>query len=451
MKTFLLQGRHDTLVHLMSILIVLLSCTVSAWSGPLGTQSTNQPPEQEAVINCEEVEGWFPTIIEPDISEGITVSEAYNFNPPHILYFNNLTGECAINGSIPPDYISHDWDPCTGGTISVTYAEYLEWLHDVYFTTIHFQVIPDGGCNGEYCTLTQGAYGNPGGMFCDGRSQRHVMDILLHHHGGMVLGMPGQNRSFIIGPNDGQCIENILPGGGPSVALSGNYSCGNFGQLLKNGRLNNSLLAQTITAHLNWYLSPGLSSLVLESPDFFTVSSTGCGHGSPLHDTAYFTIPSSVYNYLSNKTVTEILALANEALGVSPWPSSYPSLSDITKALSIINEAFDGCRFIYFNDGLKTLPFAILPESTLINLTVAPNPFIESTVITFTVNEDTRAVAEIYDLQGRLITRLFEGNMASGEKQTITINGSHLNSQAPQVVVVRTPAGVKEKIIMMVL
>lgn len=389
-----------------------------------------------------------PVVTEPDFPESITVAEAMHYIPPKITYTNGLSGDCEISGSFGPDDFNNYWDVCNGGYILLTYAKYLDWLNDVYFTAKRITVTPDGTClSNEYCTLTQDSYGSPGGDYCNGQSERELMDQLLLVHGGMVLGVPANNRTFTIPPDGGQCLEDILPGSGSPKVLPGELGCGNFGDLLDHGSLHNSLLAQTITTWLNFWLTPSLSDLVLESSKFFTVSSSGCGGGTntPLEDTIYYSIPADVYDYIANKTVQDILDLANEALGTSNWSSSKPSLSDITTALTVINEAFKGCRFIYFDEYVTSIP-VIDPEKD-ITLTVAPNPFRNSTEISFSVKTSSVVSAEIYDMEGRLVKKLYEGNMLPGEVKTLYYSSGDIESQSPRICVVKTSKGIKHQLI----
>lgn len=399
------------------------------------------------------IESAEPIITMPFFPDTLTVTEAASYIPPAIVFSNGLLGDCGIYLSIPYADFHNIWDVNSGGYISLTYNEYLYWLDEVYFIVVRIEVVPDElSLLDEFCTMGQGAYGNSEGMYCNGQSQREVMDELLYINGGMVLGLPDNNRSFTIPANGGQCIEDILPGGGPSAVLTGNYGCGNFGPLLKNGRLKNQLLAQTIAMQLNLWLSPGLDNVILESHDFITVGSSGCGEGSsngstPLQDTLNYSIPLQVYNHLTNLTIQEIFTLANEALGTSPWPSGNPSLSSIADAVATINEAFDGCRFIYFPGNLRSQPVNATIDAG-IELTIAPNPFLHTTEITFSINNDSKVYAEIYDMQARLITRLFEGYMKQGTTKTLHYTGNGTESQSPRLCVIRTQEKVKHQVLL---
>jgi hypothetical protein len=85
-----------------------------------------------------------------------------------------------------------------------------------------------------------------------------------------------------------------------------------------------------------------------------------------------------------------------------------------------------------------------------IDLSIAPNPFVDVTEITFKVTKDTRVTAEIYDLQGRLVTTLFEGDMLSGESRSVTFKVADAQSQAMLICVIRTSTAARfQKILRM--
>ncbi|MBK6347370.1 MAG: hypothetical protein IPF68_15850 [Bacteroidales bacterium] len=212
--------------------------------------------------------------------------------------------------------------------------------------------VPD--CQEEYCTVTQYTLGSSAGSFCDGQSSLELMESLLNENGPMVLGIPANNRSFTVPVVGGaQCVMDILPAASNANALTGNYGCGNFGNLLRpDGTLYNSLLAEAITFQFNLWLTPALADLLLESPEFYVRSSSGCGgQGNyPLSDSTHYMIDPTVYNYLGNDpTVQDLMDLANLALGraVLPGPDA-PTRANIKYALIYINEAFENCGFIYF-------------------------------------------------------------------------------------------------------
>ncbi len=49
-----------------------------------------------------------------------------------------------------------------------------------------------------------------------------------------------------------------------------------------------------------------------------------------------------------------------------------------------------------------------------ISISVFPNPFVETSTIYYTLNSDSKVKAEVYDITGKLVTGLFEGNQKQG-------------------------------------
>ncbi|MPL89567.1 hypothetical protein SDC9_35603 [bioreactor metagenome] len=306
----------------------------------------------------------------------------------------------------------------------------------------------------EVCTLTEEAYSDQYGDFCNGQTIYDLIESLMYPDDPLLLGLPANNRTFSV-PVDGgaQCIIDILPGEGFANKLTGNWSCGNFGYLLNNdGKLYNTLLSQMIALELNMRLSPGLADVVLTSPEFYTRASSACGGGTsngsyPLDDSLHFVIPYSVYLYLGiNPTIQDVYDLANSALGgVAPPPNLGPTLSDIRDAVQVINQAFEDCRFIFFIPKPKSslvLPLGKeLPVG--IELKVAPNPFRSFTEVSFSVDKATRVQAQLYDMQGNLVKNLFEGNMEAGQERTEVYNVSRNESFAVLICVIRTPTAIR--------
>ncbi len=216
------------------------------------------------------------------------------------------------------------------------------------------QTIEVPKCEQEYCTVTQFTLGSAYASFCDGTSSYDLMESLLQENGPLVVGLPANNRSFTVPVVGGaQCIIDRFPSWNNAFVLTGNYSCGNFGDLLQpDGRFNNTLLVEAITMQFNLWMTPALGELLLENSAFYIRSASGCGSEDdyPLDDSTYYEIPPSVYSYLgSDPTVQDLLDLANLALGspVIPGPNA-PTRAQIKYALKYINEAFENCGFIYF-------------------------------------------------------------------------------------------------------
>ena len=125
-----------------------------------------------------------------------------------------------------------------------------------------------------FCSLTQGAYGNANGRFCDGpRRLELITNLLKLPFGNLVIGKVSATHSITYDSTDAQCIINRMPAGGPAAILpNANYtyngSCievpSSPSLPLKNGRYRNILLGQTLTLGLNLRLGEAnLGGLVL--------------------------------------------------------------------------------------------------------------------------------------------------------------------------------------------
>jgi hypothetical protein len=275
------------------------------------------------------------------------------------------------------------------------------------------------------CTLTQGFYGNEGGLYCDEITTPDLLDQLLGF-GPLTIGRPDLNRSFTILPDEGHCVIAVLPGGGPSKMLqngiggfNGNCVPDNIQFNSKKGTLKNILAAQTITLTLNLRLDESLGVLALPTQCFSTYESTSCdpdlAEPVPGTEPDTFCLAESVYDLLSlggtvEFNVTDLLQLANNALG--GMEVGIP-LADITESISAINEGFDECRLIgeFFN--LVEEP--IIPQAFVINnpqtenrdeLVVYPNPTNDKVFINHSIRIDEPASLWIVDLNGKTIEHI---------------------------------------------
>jgi len=350
-----------------------------------------------------------------------------------------------LNGSPVSTANTYTYTPNNGDQVYVVMTTSLTCVttYTATSTTITMTVTTPTSDN-QYCTRTQNFYGNPNQMYCNGMSVTQLLNSLLQPNGGMVIGVPANNKTFTIPSSGTTCVESILPGGGQSSVLPGNYGCSNLGPTVKNnGKLNNNLLGNTIALKLNLWLDPDLGGLLFTSRTFFTLSSSTCGApGVPGTDTSYYSINSQVFNYLgTNCTVQNIFNLANNALG---GVSGLPGVNQINDAVSTINEAFSNCRFIYFIPQSKSTGISV-PDKMNIGLNIVPNPFREETEITFNLSMDTKATVEIYNLIGAKIATLFNDEVTAGQDYTVRFTPSNTNGQEVMVCIVRTPAGTAVK------
>jgi len=238
-----------------------------------------------------------------------------------------------------------------------------------------------------FCALTQGAYGNPGGVFTNPASCYNnlgtlaLIKALLGDPTFLACGNPNPNpqyltvgisgiggRSLTIPFGAAACIDTRLAATGNASALPnfGNQTlAANTCQVpgtpnlpLKNDKFNNVLLGQTITLGLNLRLDPTLANLDL----------TTIGTPVVVKGVAYrkfctqsggtiqsWLISQAVINALSNPTyvpdpthrskVSGLLDLANRALAGLPLPTGV-SILDINDAVDSINKGFDECQML---------------------------------------------------------------------------------------------------------
>jgi hypothetical protein len=321
---------------------------------------------------------------------------------------------------------------------------------------------------GEYCTLTQGYWGNSGGNFCNTGTKVNLLNNLLGS-AGLTVGYGSNNLYFA--PGQGQCIIDLLPGGGSPARISGTNTCANHpGIQIKNGRINNILLAQTITLALNMRLSTSLDNLILDSPTLVTAFSDGClGYPqqtpNPYHPVAgtiaSYIFNSSVYTLLKNiygtttPSLANLLDLANKALGnftTSP-PITSSMLSPINTAVTMINEKFDGCKWGTFQgNGSLTSPVIVQDDPIVQNegdvtveMSIIPNPVKTSAEIRFMVTRDTRATIEIYNFMGVKISTLYDYRVNANEVNSFDFTVPGTMASGIYLCTLRTEYGINAK------
>jgi hypothetical protein len=252
----------------------------------------------------------------------------------------------------------------------------------------------------EYCTLSQGFYGNAGGYF-NGYSTYDLLAMLLSEP--LVIGHVSGYRFIASTPG---CIIQRLPGGGPAAMLTGDaLNCeANGFPTLPGGRIKNSLLAQTIALGLNLRLDDNLGDLALAD--------------LPFGDYPYF------MNYLgSDATVGDLYAEANLVLSGS---NQYGlNLSKIADGVSKITEHFVECQPLI---GDKS---AVAPQNQITDgfseISIYPNPVASQATIEFTALNSDYTTIEIYNMLGSKVQTLYQGYTNAGETNSTYLNASVFN------------------------
>ena len=306
-------------------------------------------------------------------------------------------------------------------------------------------------CGGDtYCTYTQGQYGTEGGMACIGDALLSTYDLINHALDNLpgdqlYIGKPG--RSFLISRNADNinAVIGFLPGGGKSVILSGNILATAVpGTMLKNGALNNTLLAQTITLGLNLGVKSNLASFELESGQWLvTQGNADCSEESEVVPCDYDSVKfaANVVTFLQNHvldinnefvpdlsldkeaTVLELFHLASNMLGGRTYAGI--TLDNVAKIADDINNIFDGCRTsLGYTDTPPHCPELIITESGIesaaerittpgnergrldagtLQVTVNPNPIRTSLNIRIKSPVSGNASVEVFNAMGQKI------------------------------------------------
>ena len=338
-------------------------------------------------------------------------------------------------GGTPPYSGDGEFSGLGEGSYTYTVYDANQCSADVQFT------INGEPCD-EFCSYTQGFYGNWGGKTCDGIGKKQLLfDLFLS--GPLVIGYG--SRTLTILPTEISCLISKMPAGGtPNYLPLGNVTCvGAIGTPylnLKNGKFRNVLIGQTIALGLNIRLNPTLGSLPLTDIYFTTSDADACENGSSIPETQEtFNIPQAVLDCLGeNNTVNDLFALANLALGNALPEGCLASLSQITGAADAINRGFDGCRML---GEFSNINASILNEEIKNNtdneigiysakedenrLSIYPNPFECNTTIEVEVPKDSHIILEIYSYNGSKVSTLINEYLKAGNNQKIEFNSSN--------------------------
>ncbi|MDO9037505.1 MAG: hypothetical protein Q7U59_04055, partial [Lutibacter sp.] len=333
-------------------------------------------------------------------------------------------------------------------------------------------------CGGPLCTYTQGYYGNSGGMACtpDGTfgTLALIQRSIINMGGTLYIGR-GSNAgadggSFTIPYAFAQKIIDIMPGGGAAFVLAGDYNASTLPPL-KNGKISNGLLSQTIALALNLYMPPNdlsksVGDFVLEGGKYLvTVKKSKTSMCSdPVAADCYdepdaiksWWIPANVVNALpAPKNVWSLFQLAKDALGGATLPVGV-KLSDINSAVDAINNAFDGCRFfLRYSDVKETCPImeptiaakiTVVQEPVVIDSSVDfkvyPVPFEDVINVSYRFEYGTDVTIQVFNLQGGLMYGVVDNRYNNGE---VAVKQISLPRTFDQALIVRLTTN-KEKL-----
>ena len=323
-------------------------------------------------------------------------------------------------------------------------------------------------CSDALCTYTQGYYGNIGGMSCapDGLggfasyTTKSLIEKALANYGGtMYIGIKDVRHVSVMNTmTDIDAVIAVLPGGGMSKVLptgpnNGLHSISNLPQsLLKDGSINNTLLAQTIVLGLNLGINSNLGNFELQAGTFATADSEGgCGSdtakarscnpdGTANNEYEFYSIPANIVTALGgNATVQGLFALANQALGGGS--TNGVSLNTIADVVDKINNAFDGCR-IPMGYGIEPLDCPVVEpvlslfavQADLAGFVAYPVPVDGQLSVQCTFDYISDAVIEVFDVKNQLLYTKSQAQCTNGTVVTLDYN---FNSEQQQVFYIR--------------
>jgi hypothetical protein len=356
---------------------------------------------------------------------------------PNVAFSDNCDGPVnftsSIDGQPGEEYDTYSF-PVGESTIHFMAIDACQNSTEV---TITVTLLP---CKEEFCTYTQGFFGNQKGKACDLEEMisGDLFTAGLLAMGDLKIGCPSIGNYILFQAGDAALIRQILPGGSGIGVISGMCDASNpcLNQYLSRGTLNNALIAQTLVLGLNLRISTGLDGVPLEAGKWLTTQKklfceegTGvvqkqCSDGIMVVDPYwYYMLPEKVLCYMDEEgydmTVGGLYMLANEALGQHvdlPMMCGMTEvkLTDIAMAVDMINNAFDGCRAFVGNLASQFVCPPVLSEAVLSGgleiayLRVYPNPFETSVTFEFISEQDADARLEIFNMLGQKVSTLMD-------------------------------------------
>ncbi|MBR9860740.1 T9SS type A sorting domain-containing protein, partial [bacterium] len=298
-------------------------------------------------------------------------------------------------------------------------------------TSSDSQLIEVKACGAAYCSYTPGFWGNSNGTVgCGTETTGEVLSDILNGD-SVVLGEYAESctnkwRSFTLYHKDTNNIFSFLPAGGQANPLTPvTTSCtGNAWETMYNSKFvgttitpavsKNVLIGHTMALSFNVKHDTALGHLVIVGDTLHTAESQDCGanRNIPVGNTDLFAIPTSIREYFGGSyTVQDLLDLANQYLSGRYTPSgSDPSKSDITSALTAINEGFDECRVLVdqtivpSTTNKVTASIDNLDNDIEPTLNAYPNPFSDHIDLDLYTPEGGVATVTIVDAVGKTVS-----------------------------------------------
>lgn len=249
-------------------------------------------------------------------------------------------------------------------------------------------------CEGVWRTQTQGGWGSPANGNNNGTYRDANFDAAFPS--GLTIGCAEGNTLSL---TSAAAVQAFLPSGGQPSVLSDNFV---------NPTSNKGSFAGNLTALA---LSVGFDDY---DADFAPDSDFNLGD---------LVVLSGTFEGL---TVYEVLALANDVIGGCNDSYTPQQLNSIVDAINnsytdgnASNNPIVGCA-----DDEAPQVAEIVAEVT--ELSAFPNPAVGQVAIVFTPANSERATVEIFDMNGRSVSSIFNQEVQEGEEYRVDFDGASL-------------------------
>ncbi len=332
----------------------------------------------------------------------------------------------ALNGELVGDT---GFSQCESGTFSRVFSVKISDECGNYSIC---SITYSGSCE-QFCTLTQGGWGNAGGKYPWADEEgiattTEIISALMSTNGPVVIGSGGNS----IEVQSAECVITLLPSaGGPKALSNGQYTAspangcdtgpGNKNPQDNMGRIKNNLATNTIALQLNLWYSAHFGN-DLANYDL----ATSC------MDTD---LSFATYGYPA--TVQGLLDFANAVLGghygtaKDSYAKSLAGLASST--ISDINEYWheclveDPCSSTNPKDARVEEELLIQDVQFFVNHRFYPNPVSDTPGnIVFMINAPAAATLSIYNMTGQQVAVLFDSMVEGNTRYEIRFEHEEL-------------------------